>query len=33
MRAVFGEAEEQCHDVLLQDRPETYYLYVARRAG
>jgi spermidine synthase len=33
MRTVFGEAEEQSHDVLLQGRPETYYLYVARRAG
>jgi spermidine synthase len=30
MRAVFGEAEEQRHDVLLQDRPEGYYLYLAR---
>jgi spermidine synthase len=33
MRAVFGETEEQRHDVLLQDRPETYYLYVARPAA
>ena len=31
MRAVFGAAEEQVHDVLLQDRPEKYYLYLARR--
>ena len=31
MRAVFGEAEEQAHDVLLQDRPEHYFLYLARR--
>ena len=31
MRAVFGEAEEQAHDVLLQDRPEQYFLYLARR--
>lgn len=31
MRAVFDEVDEQPHDVLLQDRPETYYLYVARR--
>jgi spermidine synthase len=31
MRAVFGEAEEQAHDVLLQDRPEQYSLYLARR--
>jgi len=30
MRAVFGAAEEQPHDVLLQDRPETYWLYLAR---
>ncbi|MEO5665833.1 MAG: hypothetical protein ABIR39_21400 [Nocardioides sp.] len=32
MRAVFADAEEQAHDVLLQDRPETFYLYVARAA-
>ena len=31
MREVFGAAEEQDHDVLLQDRPESYYLYLARR--
>lgn len=30
MRQVFGAAEEQAHDVLLQDRPETYWLYLAR---
>ncbi|RYB95008.1 hypothetical protein EUA93_12020 [Nocardioides oleivorans] len=30
MRGVFGEAEEQAHDVLLQDRPEEYFLYLAR---
>ncbi len=30
MREVFGAAEEQRHDVLLQDRPEGYYLYLAR---
>ena len=30
MRKVFGAAEEQPHDVLLQDRPETYFLYLAR---
>lgn len=30
MTAVFGDAEEQVHDVLLQDRPERYYLYLAR---
>ncbi|CUR56878.1 putative spermidine synthase [metagenome] len=30
MREVFGAAEEQVHDVLLQDRPEGYYLYLAR---
>ena len=33
MQAVFGEVEQQSHDVLLQGRPETYYLYVARRAA
>jgi spermidine synthase len=33
MRAVFGEAEEQRHEVLLQDRPEAYHLYVARKAA
>ena len=32
MREVFGEAEEQAHDVLLQDRPEQYHLYLARRS-
>ena len=32
MREVFGAAEEQDHDVLLQDRPESYYLYLARRS-
>lgn len=32
MSAVFGEAREQTHDVLLQDRPETYYLYLARHS-
>ncbi|QIK74207.1 spermidine synthase [Nocardioides piscis] len=31
LRSVFGDAEEQVHDVLLQDRPETYHLYLARR--
>ncbi len=31
MTAVFGTAEEQAHDVLLQDRPEEYFLYLARR--
>ena len=31
MRVVFGHAAEQAHDVLLQDRPEHYYLYLARR--
>ena len=31
MREAFGAAEEQAHDVLLQDRPEQYYLYLARR--
>lgn len=33
MREVFGAAEEQAHDVLLQDRPEEYFLYLARRAS
>jgi spermidine synthase len=32
MREVFGDAEEQAHDVLLQERPEQYYLYLARKA-
>ncbi|MCW2832235.1 MAG: spermidine synthase [Nocardioides sp.] len=31
MRTVFGEADEQVHDVLLQERPETYHLFLARR--
>lgn len=31
MRAVFGSAEEQAHDVLLEDRAEEYFLYLARR--
>ena len=31
LRSVFGDAEEQAHDVLLQDRPEQYFLYLARR--
>jgi len=30
MTAVFGSAEEQGHDVLLQDREEEYWLYLAR---
>ena len=29
---VFGAAEERSYDVLLQDRPEEYFLYVARRS-
>ncbi len=33
LRTVFGEAEEQSHDVLLQERPEHYYLYAARQAS
>ncbi len=33
MRTVFGTVDERAYDVLLQDRPETYYLYVARRAA
>jgi spermidine synthase len=31
LEAVLGAAEEQAHDVLLHDRPEQYYLYLARR--
>ena len=31
MQEVFGAAEEQAHAVLLQDRPEEYYLYLARK--
>ena len=31
LRTVFGEAEEQSHDVRLQDRDECYWLYVGRR--
>ncbi|UFN46204.1 spermidine synthase [Nocardioides okcheonensis] len=31
MREVFGNAEEQAHQVLLQDRPEEYVLYLSRR--
>lgn len=31
LRDVFGDAEERECPVLLQDRPETYYLYVGRR--
>ncbi len=30
MRAVFGDVEARAHDVLLQDREERYWLYVAR---
>jgi hypothetical protein len=30
MRTVFGEAEARPSDVLLQDRDERYWLYVAR---
>jgi spermidine synthase len=30
MNAVFGDARAEGHDVLLQDREETYWLYVAR---
>lgn len=29
LRGVFDEAVEQAHDVLLQDRPERYHLYLA----
>lgn len=31
LEVVFGAAEEQAHAVLLQDRPEDYFLYLARR--
>ncbi len=31
MRTVFESTEEQAHDVLMQDRPEQYFLYLARR--
>lgn len=30
LRAVFGDAREEGHDVLLQDREEQYWLYTAR---
>jgi spermidine synthase len=30
LTAAFGAAEEQAHEVLLQDRDEKYWLYVAR---
>lgn len=30
LRSVFGEAHGHAHDVLLQDRDEKYWLYVAR---
>lgn len=30
LRTVFGNAEARSHDVLLQDRDEQYWLYVAR---
>lgn len=30
MREVFGNADAQAHDVLLQDRDEKYWLFVAR---
>jgi spermidine synthase len=33
LSGVFASAEEQAHDVRLQDRDERYWLYVARRAG
>ncbi len=31
LRTVFGEAEEQSHDVRLQDHDECYWLYIGRR--
>jgi hypothetical protein len=30
MGEVFGDVEERSYDVLLQDRPEEYFLYLAR---
>jgi spermidine synthase len=33
LTAVFGDVEEQEHDVLLQDRDEHYWLYAARRVA
>ena len=30
LRSIFDNAEEQAHDVLLQDRAESYFLYLAR---
>jgi len=30
LREVFGEVEARRHEVLLQDREEEYWLYVAR---
>ncbi len=33
LRAVFGEVEEQAHEVRLQDRDDLYWLYVARRVA
>jgi spermidine synthase len=30
MAEVFGDVEERSYDVLLQDRPEEYFLYLAR---
>ncbi len=30
---VFEAAEERSYDVLLQDRPEEYFLYLARRSA
>ena len=30
MHTVFGEADEQVHDVLLQDRPDNHHRYFAR---
>jgi spermidine synthase len=30
LRGIFGRAEEQAHQVLLGERPETYYLYLAQ---
>lgn len=33
MRKTFDQSDEMAYDVLLQDRPETYFLYVGRRSA
>ena len=32
MQDVFGDGRGAAYDVLLQDRPEEYFLYVGRRS-